>query len=60
MNPSEQFFVTCPFCWEVVPIVIEADVEGSFVQDCEVCCHPWQLTLRRGHDGTASLDVERG
>lgn len=24
-------------------IYLEPDIEGSLVQDCEVCCNPWQL-----------------
>lgn len=39
--------MTCPYCGEIVEIVIEADVEGEMVQDCEVCCNPWRLRIRR-------------
>jgi hypothetical protein len=39
--------VQCPYCFESVQISLEEDVEGSLVQDCEVCCRPWQLTVRR-------------
>ena len=41
--------VQCPYCHEFVEIVLEPDLDGSMVWDCEVCCRPWQLTvLRRG------------
>lgn len=40
---SDEFRVTCPFCGEWVEIYVEADVKGSFIQDCEVCCHPWRV-----------------
>jgi hypothetical protein len=39
--------VQCPYCFERVEIAIEEDVEGALVQDCEVCCRPWQLLVRR-------------
>jgi hypothetical protein len=39
--------VQCPYCFERVEIAIEEDVEGALVQDCEVCCRPWQLVVRR-------------
>jgi hypothetical protein len=42
---SDEFVVTCPFCGEPVEIYVEADVKGSFVQDCEVCCNPWRVTV---------------
>lgn len=38
----DGFLVTCPFCGEQVDIYVEPDVDGSFIQDCEVCCNPWR------------------
>ena len=46
---DEDFIVTCPYCGERIEIRVEPDVRGSFVQDCEVCCHPW--TVRVAHEG---------
>lgn len=40
-----RFDVTCPFCGEEVEIYVEPDVLGRFVQDCEVCCHPWLVQV---------------
>ncbi len=42
---DEEFLVTCPYCGEAVEIFLEADLAGSLVQDCEVCCQPWLLRL---------------
>ncbi len=43
----DDFRVTCPFCGEPGEIYVEADVKGSFVQDCEVCCNPWRVHVSR-------------
>ncbi len=51
--------VQCPFCFESNEIDLDPETEGSFVQDCEVCCNPWALTVRRDADGAVSVDVER-
>jgi len=51
--------VMCPYCGEEVSLSVEQDVEGSFVQDCEVCCHPWAVTVTRDADGDATFHVER-
>jgi hypothetical protein len=48
----DEVTVTCPYCAEDVAISIEDDVAGTFVQDCEVCCHPWLVRVRRTVDGT--------
>ena len=39
--------VQCPYCCERVEIAVEPDTWGTLVQDCEVCCNPWQLTITR-------------
>jgi hypothetical protein len=55
---SEEFLVVCPYCGEQVAIYVEADVRGTFVQDCEVCCNPWRVrVVGRGPERT--VDVRR-
>ena len=44
---DDYFSVTCPYCGEEIEIYIEPDVRGTFVQDCEVCCNPWRVSVRR-------------
>ena len=39
----DNFPVECPYCGETVEIYLEPEIEGDLVQDCEVCCNPWQL-----------------
>jgi hypothetical protein len=41
----EEFVVECPYCGEQVDVYVEPDVNGSFVQDCEVCCNPWRVDV---------------
>jgi transposase-like protein len=45
--------VTCPYCGE--PAELDVDDGGaarqSYVQDCPVCCQPWQVEIRRDRDG---------
>jgi hypothetical protein len=47
---EDEFLVTCPYCGESSEIRVEADVRGSFVQDCEVCCNPWLVRVERDED----------
>jgi hypothetical protein len=44
------FVVTCPYCGEQVEIYVEPDVRGRFVQDCEVCCNPWTVSVSSDGD----------
>jgi hypothetical protein len=54
----DEFTVQCPYCGEDVTIYLEADVRGTFVQDCEVCCNPWRLRVS-GLDDERVVDVAR-
>ena len=51
--------VTCPYCAEDLELHVDPDVSGSYVQDCEVCCNPWQITVERDEDGALSVVVDR-
>ena len=40
-----EHFFTCPHCWEMVSMVLDLSVEEqSYVEDCEVCCNPIQIS----------------
>jgi hypothetical protein len=51
--------VTCPYCGEEGEIYVEPDVRGQFVQDCEVCCNPWQVRVT-GEGDERWVDLTRG
>ena len=49
----------CPYCSEVVEVYLEPDIAGTMVQDCEVCCRPWQLMVAHDEEGDLTVDVTR-
>jgi hypothetical protein len=51
--------VQCPYCGEEVELYLEPEIQGTLVQDCEVCCNPWQVTVYWDGDERA-IDVRRG
>jgi hypothetical protein len=55
---DDVYPVECPYCGESSEIYLEADVRGTFVQDCEVCCNPWLVRVSRYADG-AGISVGR-
>jgi hypothetical protein len=55
---ADEFLVICPYCGEQVDIYVEPDVQGSFIQDCEVCCNPWRVRVS-GRADTRSIQVTR-
>lgn len=55
---ADDFQVICPYCGEEVEVRLESDVEGTLVQDCEVCCNPWLLRVS-GREDERQVDVSR-
>ena len=55
---TEHFF-TCPHCWETVSIILDLSVEGqSYVEDCEVCCNPIQISYTTDNDEITDFQAE--
>ena len=37
----QEHTVSCPYCGEIISVVIDVSVESQeYIEDCEVCCHP--------------------
>ena len=51
--------VSCPYCGESSELSV--DLAGGavqeYVQDCEVCCHPWLVRVQLDAEGDASVSV---
>lgn len=55
---DETAWVHCPYCGERVELVVDpgGGPVQEYVEDCEVCCRPWHLTVR--WDGQGNVWVE--
>ena len=59
---TEPLDLYCPYCGEFVEL--DVDEGGSsrqvYVEDCPICCRPWNVEVTRGNDGlwTAMLRAE--
>ncbi len=51
--------VECPYCGESVEIRLDPGSGSSqeYVEDCEVCCQPWQVTVHYDEDGHADVTL---
>ena len=56
---EDRCVVVCPYCFQEVEITLDPLTIGVLVQDCEVCCHPWELRVARDEEGFLSVDVRR-
>lgn len=56
MEPLEAI---CPYCGESVELLIDdggGEVQ-SYVEDCPVCCRPWEVEVVEGGEGEWSVSL---
>ena len=49
--------VSCPYCGEPVEVLIDegGGEQQEYVEDCPVCCQPWQVHVRQDVTGEWSV-----
>ncbi len=52
--------VVCPFCAESVSIALDpgSGPSQSYVEDCPVCCQPWQVMVHYTGEGRAVVSLD--
>jgi Cysteine-rich CPXCG len=52
--------VTCPYCGQGVTIALDPSGGPSqaYVEDCQVCCQPWQVHVSYDDRGVAQVWAE--
>ena len=60
MDQLSETRISCPYCGEVIDVLIDASVEDqNYIEDCQVCCRPiiFQVTAFPGEE--PRIDVRR-
>jgi hypothetical protein len=52
-------FVLCPYCGEGVELTLDpgGGEQQEYVEDCEVCCQPWRVSVFYHPDGSAEVSL---
>jgi len=38
--------IQCPYCWEMIEILVDCSVESQqYIEDCQVCCRPINIAV---------------
>jgi transcription elongation factor Elf1 len=49
----------CPYCGEQISMVLDVSVpRQTYVEDCEVCCNPIEVSYRMEEDELSSFAVK--
>ena len=55
-----EFSFTCPHCWEMQLKLIDSSVNfHSFIEDCEVCCKPIEVSFEVHNGEMTSFSAKR-
>jgi hypothetical protein len=51
--------VCCPYCGEINEIALDpgSGSDQEYVEDCQVCCRPWQIRVHYDQSGAATISV---
>ena len=58
MNELLEREILCPYCNEAITVQIDLSVDyQNYIEDCQVCCRPIELTASLDIEGDLSLTV---
>jgi DNA replicative helicase MCM subunit Mcm2 (Cdc46/Mcm family) len=41
-----EHFFACPHCWQQISMLLDPAYSQTYVEDCEVCCNPIEITVQ--------------
>jgi hypothetical protein len=58
MNTLFEDDIGCPYCGELISVLIDCSVEEQeYIEDCQVCCRPINFKVITAGDGTPLVTV---
>ena len=57
---DDTYTATCPHCFEENELFVDlgGGSDQSYVEDCAVCCRPWQVRVTIDDEGAAAVELE--
>jgi hypothetical protein len=60
MFNEEEYFFQCPYCFQSISMVFESLYGAQeYIEDCEVCCHPIQVSYQTDDERVVSFEAKR-
>lgn len=51
--------IDCPFCGENITVLLDLSAgDQSYIEDCQVCCRPIQISFAEADQGTVTVEVD--
>lgn len=53
-----EHFFQCPYCWEEISMLLDPSVSATYVEDCEVCCRPIEVSTQFQEGELVGFDAQ--
>jgi len=58
VNELRQKAVQCPYCGELIDVMIDCSIPSqNYVEDCQVCCRPIVFDVTIDSEGDVAVSV---
>ena len=58
MHELQEHSIQCPYCGEVIEVLVDSSQEEhNYIEDCSVCCQPINIYVSIGFDGETYLEA---
>ena len=58
MEPLSEHAVSCPYCGEVITVLIDCSAaDQAYIEDCQVCCQPINFIVTVSGDDDIDIVV---
>ena len=58
MHQLEEKRISCPYCGEVIEVLIDPEDTGQeYIEDCQVCCRPISFNISMQGNGELVIHV---
>ena len=58
MNLLQENTISCPYCGEMITILVDGSVEEQqYIEDCQVCCRPINIRVTVSADGSCQIEA---
>ncbi|MEO8218724.1 MAG: CPXCG motif-containing cysteine-rich protein [Acidobacteriota bacterium] len=54
-----QTMISCPYCGETNTVLVDPTGGSTqrYVEDCQVCCQPWEVMVTVDEEGDVSVEA---
>ena len=58
MNLLQEKDIGCPYCGEIITILVDGSVEDQqYIEDCQVCCQPMVIQVMVSTQGDCQVEA---